>query len=179
MKHMKQIVLFLSVIALLSSGCVMTKLLVPDVDTRMSQKELTHKKNVNGDFNATLLALAEKTDLKSDKGKLNFAKLALKASREADDIAPSAAENMIQQYMRMSGQGTLDTQLNQGFEWTTKLITEVAGGGVAGAGGIGWLAVLLRRKAKALKIVNSELDDDSKAKVKKALEHTGSEKEVT
>jgi threonine dehydrogenase-like Zn-dependent dehydrogenase len=63
--------------------------------------------------------------------------------------------------------------------WSTKLITEVAGGGVAGLGGIGLLVNMLMRKSKALRVVNSELSDDAKAKVKKALQHTGLEKEVT
>lgn len=176
---MKYIILVLSLMAILSSGCVATKLFVPDVDTRMSQKELAHINTVNGSFNTTLLALANSSDLSTDKGKLNFAKLAYKASKEATSIEPSAAENMIQQYMRMSGQGKLDAQLNQGVEWTTKLVTEVAGGGVAGLGVLGFLGNLLRRKSKALKVVNSELDTDAKARVKKALEHTGLEKEVT
>jgi hypothetical protein len=176
---MRYIILVLALFSVLSSGCLATKLFIPDVDTRMSQKELTHVDKINKDFNITLLALANKSDLATDKGKLNFAKLAYKASLEATDVQPSAAENMIQQYMRMAGQGTLDAQLNQGFEWSKKLITEVAGGGLAGAGGIGWLLTVLRRKNKALKVVSSELDETAKAKVKKALEHTGSEKEVT
>jgi hypothetical protein len=163
----------------LPTGCIATKLFVPDVDTRMTKNELDHLKNVNTDFNDTLVTLAGKTDLKTDKGKLNFAKLALKASKEAGDISPTAAENMIQQYMRMAGQETLDAQLDQGVEWTTELIGQVAGGGVAGGGGLAYVLALLRRKNRALRVVNSELGEDEKRKVKKALEHTGSEKEVT
>ncbi len=178
MKYLKYLSMAL-LVGFLSTGCIATKLFVPDVQTRMSQKELNHLKEVNTDFNDTLIALAGQTDLKSDKGKLNFAKLILKANKGVTDISPTATENLLQQYMRMTGQGTLDAQLDQGVEWTGKLISQVAGGGVAGAGGVGWLVALLRRKSRALRVVNSELDDNSKAKVKKALEHTGSEKEVT
>jgi len=176
---MKHIILVLAVFALLSSGCVMTKFLVPDVDTRMSQKELTHVEGINEDFNKVLMLLASAENLKTDKGKLNFAKLAYKASKEAQDVSPSTAENMIQQYMRMSGQGSLDKQLDIAAGWSKTLITEVAGGGVAGLGALGFLGNMIRRKNKTLRVVNSELDDDAKAKVKRALQHTGLEKEVT
>jgi hypothetical protein len=69
--------------------------------------------------------------------------------------------------------------LNVAAGWSKTLITEVAGGGVAGIGGIGFLLNMIRRKNKTLKVVNSELGDDAKAVVKKALRHTGLEKEVT
>lgn len=174
---MKHIILVLSLIAVLSSGCVMTKMFIPDVDTRMSQKELTHVQEVNQDFNNTVLSVLD-DDTEKDKTKLIMAKILLKSNKNAQSVAPSSTENVLQQYMRMKGQAGLDDQLNIAAGWSKKLITEVAGGGIAGVGGVGFLVQLLRRKNKALKVVNSELDDTAKAKVKKALEHTGSEKEI-
>jgi len=175
---MKYIVLVLSLIAVLSSGCMMTKMLIPDVDTRMSQKELEHVETINGDFNDTLLALMD-DETEKDKTKLILAKILLKSNKDAQGVSPSAAENVFQQYMRMQGQGALDEQLNVAAGWSKTLITEVAGGGVAGIGGIGFLLNMIRRKNKTLKVVNSELGDEAKAAVKKALRHTGLEKEVT
>jgi hypothetical protein len=156
----------------------MTKMLIPDVDTRMSQKELSHVEKINGDFNDTLLALMD-DETEKDKTKLILAKILLKSNRDAQGVKPSATENVMQQYMRMKGQGALDEQLNIAAGWSKTLITEVAGGGLAGVGILGFLGNMIRRKSKALRVVNSELSEDAKAVVKKALQHTGLEKEVT
>lgn len=167
-------------VALLMTGCVLSRMIVPDVDTRMSQGELDHLKDVNGDFNTTLLSLAETPGL-DRKGKLYMAKVLLKGNKEVTGIKPSAAENMVQQYARMVGREGVDDTLNAGVEWSKGLIAQVAGGGVAGSGLIATIVGLMRsrnRKTKALGVVSSELDEEAKAKVKKALEHTGMEKEV-
>jgi hypothetical protein len=156
----------------------MTKLLMPDVDTRMSQKELTHVETVNSSFNKAVLDVLD-DETEKDRTKIVIAKILLKSNKDAQDISPSATENILQQLVRSQGQGVLDGQLDAVAGWSTKLITEVAGGGVAGLGGIGLLVNMLMRKSKALRVVNSELSDDAKAKVKKALQHTGLEKEVT
>jgi hypothetical protein len=156
----------------------MTKLLMPDVDTRMSQKELTHVETVNSSFNKAVLDVLD-DETEKDRTKIVIAKILLKSNKDAQDISPSATENILQQLVRSQGQGVLDGQLDAVAGWSTKLITEVAGGGVAGLGGIGLLVNLLRRKSKALRVVNSELSDEAKAKVRKALQHTGLEKEVT
>ncbi len=175
---MKYFILFLSLVAIMSSGCVMTKMLMPDIDTRMSQKELTHVETVNNSFNKTVLDVLD-DETEKDRTKIVIAKILLKSNKDAQNVSPSAAENVIQQLVRSQGQGVLDGQLEAVAGWSTKLITEVAGGGVAGLGGIGLLVNMLRRKSKALRVVNSELSDEAKATVKKALQHTGLEKEVT
>lgn len=175
---MKHIILVLSLFAILSSGCVATKLFVPDVDTRMSQNELQHVKAVNQDFNDTVLSLLD-DETEKDKTKLIMAKILLKSNKDAQGIQPSAAENVFQQYMRMQGQDELDEQLNKAAGWSKALIGEVAGGSAVGLGVFGFFGNLLRRKIKTLRVVNSELGDEAKATVRKALQHTGLEKEVT
>ena len=175
---MRRFILVLSLMAVLSGGCIATKLFVPDVDTRMSTKELDHVKSINTGFNETILSvLDDKTE--KDKTKLIIAKILLKSNKDAQGVQPSATENVMQQYMRMKGQGALDEQLNIAAGWSKTLITEVAGGGLAGVGLLGFLGNLVRRKSKALRVVSSELGEDAKAVVKKALQHTGLEKEVT
>lgn len=175
---MKHVILVLSLMAILSSGCVVTKFLIPDVTTRMSKNELDHIKNINTNFNDTILSILD-DETEKDKTKLIMAKILLKSNRDAQGVSPSAAENVMQQYMRMKGQGGLDAQLNIAAGWSKTLITEVAGGSLAGIGVLGFLGNLLRRKSKALRIVNSELGEDAKEVVRKALKHTGLEKEVT
>jgi hypothetical protein len=156
----------------------MTKMLIPDVDTRMSTKELDHVKSVNVDFNETILSILD-DQTEKDKTKLIMAKILLKSNRDAQGVSPSATENVVQQYMRMKGQGVLDEQLNVAAGWSKTLITEVAGGSLAGVGVLGFLGNMIRRKNKTLRVVSSELGEEAKAAVKKALQHTGLEKEVT
>ena len=165
------------------TGCAATlsKLLISDVDTHLRDTELAHLKAINSDFNTKVVALANKTET-DRKTKLALAKILLKANKGATNIKPSAAENMMQQYARMAGREGLEDQIGVGIEWTKGLVTQVAGGGVVGLGGIGTILALLRgrsKKNRALRIVSSELDETAKAKVKKALEHTGAEKEIT
>lgn len=175
---MRHFILVLSLFAVLSSGCVVTKMFIPDVDTRMSSKELEHVKAVNLDFNDTIMAILD-DQTEKDKTKLIMAKILLKSNKDAQGVQPSATENVVQQMMRMKGQGALDETLNVAAGWSKTLITEVAGGSVAGVGLLGFLGNMIRRKSKALRVVNSELSEDAKAVVKKALQHTGLEKEVT
>jgi hypothetical protein len=175
---MKYIVIVL-LLAIMTTGCVMSEMLVPNVDTHLSDDELAHMNTVNRDYNASILKLVKENNLESDKSTVDLAKLMLKATREASDIKPSETGILANNYMRMVGREKLDEQISTGIEWSTKLIGEVAGGSIAGGSGIAYILALLRRKNRALRVVNSELDEGSKAKVKKALEHTGSEKEVT
>jgi hypothetical protein len=144
----------------------------------MSQRELDHVSKVNVDFNDTIMSVLD-DETEKDKTKVVIAKILLKSNKDAQGVQPTAAENVMQQYMRMQGQGALDEQLNIAAGWSRKLIGEVAGGSVVGLGGIGFLLNMLRRKSKALRVVNSSLDDGAKAVVRKALQHTGLEKEVT
>jgi hypothetical protein len=161
------------------TGCaeMMARALVPDVQTRMSDDELSHLKAVNGDLNKTIVSLAGTTDL-DRREKLVLAKILLKGSKEATDIKPSATENMAQQYARMVGREGVEDGISAGIGWSKGLISTVGGGGVAGMGGLGILFNILRKKNKVIKVVNSELTPEEKAKVKKALEHTGTEHEV-
>lgn len=169
--------LIVAVAVFLSTGCVATKLFVPDVSNRLESKELTHLKDVNVDYNKTLLALADKDKIE-DKTKLNFAKLALKGNKEVTDVRPSAIGQVANAYVGNVAREKLDEQIKTGISWSSKLISQVAGGGVAGGGGLAYLIALLRRKSKALNVVNAELSPEEKAKVKKAMNHTGLEKEV-
>jgi hypothetical protein len=175
MKYVITAILF----AIMTTGCVMTEMLVPNVDTRMKSDELAHLKTVNEDYNESVLKLIKENNLENDNSKIKVANIMLKATRDASDIKPSETGTLANNYMRMVGRERLDEQIGTGIEWSTKLIGEVAGGGVATTGGIGYILALLRRKNRALRVVNSELDETAKARVKKALEHTGSEKEVT
>lgn len=178
----RSVVLIVGVITLfLTAGCasMLSRALVPDVDTHLKAGELSHLKSVNADFNDKLLALADKdTDKKT---KLALAKIIYKGNKMATDIKPSSAENMMQQYARMVGRTGVEEQVGVGIEWTKGLISQVAGGTVAGGGLIGTLIGLMRsrnRKAKALNIFKSELTPEELAKTKKAAEHTGLEAEV-
>lgn len=163
------------------TGCAGTlaKVLVPDVDTHLRDTELAHLKAVNADFNNKVVSLANMTTDK--KTKLALAKILYKGNKGVIDIKPSAAENLAQQYARMVGREGVEEQIGVGIEWTKSLVTQLAGGSIAGGGMIGMIVGLLRsrsKKVRALNVVNSELDEGAKAKIKKALEHTGMEKEI-
>jgi hypothetical protein len=165
--------LALSLIFILSSGCVMTKFIIPDVQTRMSSQELTHK---------SLVATATQTQLSkikfdTDKGKLNKAKLISKAGRDADDIAPSAIENLAQQAIRTAGQGVLDGKLDAGFAWTARTITEVAGG-ATGATGIAAILLGYFRQKKIVRVANNVLSPEAKGILKRELSNTGLDRQV-
>jgi hypothetical protein len=151
----------------------MTKMLIPDVDTRMSAKELTHKSTV---ATATQNQLSKIT-FETDKGRLNKAKLISRAGRDADDIAPSAIENLAQQYARSAGQGVLDKQLDAGFAWTARTITEIAGG-ATGAGGIAAILFGYFRQKKIVRVANDVLPTEAKEALKRELSNTGLDKQV-
>lgn len=174
--------IFMSLVAVIMfTGCATTlsKMLVPDVDTHLRDTELAHLKAVNADFNEKVVSLANMTTDK--KTKLALAKILYKGNKGVIDIKPSAAENLAQQYARMVGREGVEEQIGVGIEWSKGLITQIAGGGVAGVGGIGALLALLRRgnrKEKSLKIFKSSLSPEELAKVTKAAEHTGLEKEI-
>jgi hypothetical protein len=174
--------LIICVIALFSfTGCtgMIARAIVPDVRTHLNEDELNHLDKVNKWTKEDLLSLSK---LDNKKTAVMLAKFIDKSSKRASDIKPSAAENAMQQYMRMVGREGVEEQIGVGIEWTKGLVTQVAGGGLAGSGMIAGLVGLLRRgnrKDRALKVVSSELDENAKAKVKKALEHTGMEKEIT
>ncbi len=177
MKYLLTVVLFLT----LSTGCVLTKALIPDVQTRMTKEELQHKSGISTATQNNLATLLKAGGLETDRAKLSAAKLIYKTGVNADDIAPSAAENLLQQYVRTQAQGSLDSQLDAGFQWSTKLISQVAGGGVGGVGLAGWMATMLRRSSrrkKALGVVSAELSAEEKAKVKIAMNHTDLEREL-
>lgn len=163
---------------LLSTGCIMTKMLIPDVDTRMSSSELEHKSTVADKTQTQIAKLLENGELKNDKAKLSAAKLIYKTGADANDIVPSATENIMQQYMRMQGQEVLDSQLNAGFEWTTRTIGEIAGGATGGIGITGLLLAWLRKK-KVLGVVNATVSPEEKAKVKRELSYTNLERQIT
>ena len=173
--------LLLLVVIFMFCGCagMVSKMLVPDVDTHLRDTELAHLKTVNADFNNKIIALADKATDK--KTKLALAKILYKGTKGVIDIKPSAAENMMQQYARMVGREGVEKQIGVGIEWTKGLVSQVAGGGVAGVGGIGAILALLRRgnkKEKALKMIRSEADKETLDKFRKAAAHTGLEKEI-
>lgn len=176
---MRVFMLLIAVFMLTGCAGMMAKMLVPDVDTHLRDTELKHLKTVNADFNTKLITLADKPADK--KVRLALAKIMYKANKGATDIKPSAAENLAQQYARMVGREGVEEQIGVGIEWTRGLITQVAGGGVAGASGIGAILALLRRgnkKEKALKMIRSEADEKTLGKFRKAAAHTGLEKEI-
>ena len=174
--------LIICVIALFSfTGCtsMIARAIAPDVKTHLNKDELDHLDKVNTWTKEDLLSLSK---LENKKTAVMLAKFIDKSSKRASDIKPSAAENAMQQYMRMVGREGVEEQIGVGIEWTKGLVTQVEGGAVGGTGIIATMVGLLRRgnrKDKALKIVNSKLPDDVKTKIKEALEHTGMEKEVT
>ena len=178
---MKILCAFVCMIAMSFTGCtgMIARALVPDVKTHLNRDELDHLDKVNTWTKEDLMSLSTATDKKTA---LMIAKFIDRSSKRASDIKPSAAENAMQQYMRMVGREGVEQQIGVGIEWTKGLVTQVAGGAVGGTGMIAGLVALLRRgnrKDRALKVVNSELDETAKAKVKKALEHTGMEREIT
>ena len=162
----------------LSGGCasMLSRVLVPDVDTHLKDSELSHLKEINKDFNAKLISLVNKDVDK--KTALAFAKIMYKGSKNVTDIQPGAAETMMQQWARMQGRQGVEEHIGVGIEWTKGLISTVTGG----IGGTGIIGLLLRsryRKTKALNIFKTELTPEELAKAKKAAEHTGLEKEIT
>ncbi len=174
--------LIICVIALFSfTGCtgMMARAFVPDVKLHLNDNELDHLDKVNTWTKEDLLYLSK---LKNKKTAVILAKFIDKSSKRASDIKPSAAENAMQQYMRMIGRQGVEEQIGVGIEWTKGLVTQVAGGAVGGTGMIAAIVGLLRRgnrKEKSLKIFKSSLSPEELAKVTKAAEHTGLEREVT
>ncbi len=183
-------VFMLSVVAIfvvfMFTGCtgIIARALVPDVKTHLNKDELDHLRGVNEDNNVKLVEIAglveaEKLDKKTAYRIANYI---YKGGKQANSIQPSALKTGLSQYVAMTGREGVEGQLKEGFEWTRKAIGTAAAGAIPGGGMIAGLVALLRRgnrKDRALKVVSSELDDTAKAKVKKALEHTGMEKEVT
>jgi hypothetical protein len=175
---MKKLLVMLGLSLILSSGCVMTKMLIPDLDSRLSQRELSHKSTVATKTQDKLGLLLADGSLENDKSKLSVGRLIYKSGKDANDISPSSTENLANQFMRIKSQGVLDEQLDAGFQWSKGLVTQIAGG-ATGTGTITALLLGYLRKKKALNVVNSELNPDEKIKIKKAMNHTGLEKHIT
>lgn len=187
---MKRIlILSMMLVALcLSGGCLssmVSRALVPGPDPRPKQRELTFSENVNREQLKTIAFMvkdAEGKPVENDALK----KLALKAidkeSKRAHGAGqPSTMAMMGNQILANTTRPMVEEGIRSGFEWTAGAITEVAGGAVGGSGLIATIIGLARsrnRKSKALNIFKTESTPDELAKIKKAAEHTGLEKEV-
>lgn len=173
-------------IAMSFTGCtgMIARALIPDVKTHLNKEELEHLKGVNTNSNVQLVEIAKlvKDEGLDKKTAYRISNYIYKGGKNASNIKPSALETGVAQYAAMAGREQLEGQLTEGFEWTKKAIGTAAGAAIPGGGMIAGLVALLRRgnrKDRALKVVSSELDENAKAKVKKALEHTGMEREIT
>jgi hypothetical protein len=98
---MKKLLVMLGLSLILSSGCVMTKMLIPDLDSRLSQRELSHKSTVATKTQDKLGLLLADGSLENDKSKLSVGRLIYKSGKDANDISPSSTENLANQFMRI------------------------------------------------------------------------------
>tara|TARA_Y100000310_G_scaffold236502_1_gene239676 strand:+ start:320 stop:829 length:510 start_codon:yes stop_codon:yes gene_type:complete len=165
----------LSAVLLVSGGCygLVSKAFM-NTSTRTPQKELSYNDAVNARTVSALIAL-------SDKKGIPLSKLIKALDREANRAHKTSSPSMAAMLTNQMSLPYMEKSLKAGTEWTTGLISQVAGGAVGGTGLIGTIVGLMRsrnKKVRALNLVKVESTPEELAKLKKAAEHTGLEKEV-
>jgi len=183
---MKKIAMLCAVVAVLflGSGCISSMIansLVPTPDPRPKQRELNYNQAVNVKVIDALVTLSTGTEEEKTEAAKIIKAIDREGKRAHSSGEPSALSMLGNQIIGNTARPMVEEGIRSGFEWTTSAITEVAGGAVGGTGMIATIIGLARsrnRKTKALNIFKTESTPDELAKIKKAAEHTGLEKEV-